>query len=196
MIKTFGEESIKGINFTERGKLMKLTVSSIFTNEIDKGYHYELIKNIKEALEINKIEVEIIEKLKFINQNTKKGGTKNPFRESHIILKFNKTFYCVVNSLNFKTCLDPNYKEEIKFQIGELVAVLHNENICVDEYMSDQLIIFMALSKEECKIRILEESLHFQSVIYVVEQFMKNKEIIRNKYPNFIEVIFKEKVFT
>ncbi len=53
-------------------------------------------------------------------------------------------------------------------------------NCAVDEYMADQLLVYMALSGKECKIAIPHLSTHAKTNIWLIEQFLPVKFTVKD----------------
>lgn len=67
-------------------------------------------------------------------------------------------------------------REERAEETGKRAAEeLYNavkEGVCVDKYIQDQIIIFMALAEGRSRIRMGELTLHTQTAIYITEQLI------------------------
>ncbi|XP_062252232.1 RNA 3'-terminal phosphate cyclase [Platichthys flesus] len=67
------------------------------------------------------------------------------------------------------------YADEIGFEAAEMLLRNIRHNGCVDEFLQDQLIIFMALAKGTSRIRTGAVTLHTQTAIHIAEQLTSAK---------------------
>lgn len=79
--------------------------------------------------------------------------------------------------------------KEQAFSVGELAAkeLLHSvlSKVCFDEYMQDQMIIFMALAKGQSRILTGPLTLHTQTAIYIANELTQaNFDVIPIKRDN------------
>ncbi|XP_037105384.1 RNA 3'-terminal phosphate cyclase isoform X1 [Syngnathus acus] len=69
--------------------------------------------------------------------------------------------------------------DKIGIEAGEMLLRNICHNGCVDEFLQDQLIVFMALAKGTSRIRTGAISLHTQTAIHVAQQMTQAKFAIR-----------------
>jgi RNA 3'-terminal phosphate cyclase len=74
--------------------------------------------------------------------------------------------------------------ENIKRSIKRYEINKSDNDMCVDEYLQDQLIIFMALTKNISKIKTTNITLHTQTAIYFAELMTNARFTIENIYKN------------
>ncbi|XP_056133080.1 RNA 3'-terminal phosphate cyclase [Lampris incognitus] len=67
------------------------------------------------------------------------------------------------------------YADKVGIEAAEMLLRNIRHNGCVDEFLQDQLIIFMALAKGTSRIRTGAVTLHTQTAIHVAEQLTKAK---------------------
>ncbi|KAJ0032839.1 hypothetical protein NQD34_002920 [Periophthalmus magnuspinnatus] len=70
------------------------------------------------------------------------------------------------------------YADKIGIEAAEMLLRNIRHNGCVDEFLQDQLIIFMALAKGKSRIRTGAVTLHTQTAIHIAEQLTQAKFII------------------
>lgn len=61
--------------------------------------------------------------------------------------------------------------------VSVMEKAVENYDVCLDEHTVDHLIIFMALAKGESTIRVGEISMHTQTAIEIIKQFIPNISI-------------------
>lgn len=67
------------------------------------------------------------------------------------------------------------YADKIGIEAAEMLLRNIRHNGCVDEFLQDQLIIFMALAKGRSRIRTGPVTLHTQTAIHIAEQLTQAK---------------------
>ncbi|KAG8003318.1 RNA 3'-terminal phosphate cyclase [Nibea albiflora] len=67
------------------------------------------------------------------------------------------------------------YADKIGIEAAEMLLRNIRHNGCVDEFLQDQLIIFMALAKGTSRIRTGAVTLHTQTAIHIAEQLTQAK---------------------
>lgn len=71
------------------------------------------------------------------------------------------------------------YADKVGIEAAEMLLRNIRHNGCVDEFLQDQLIIYMALAKGVSRMRTGPLTLHTQTAIHVAEQLTKAKFTIR-----------------
>ncbi|MGH0132814.1 UNVERIFIED_CONTAM: hypothetical protein FKN15_050678 [Acipenser sinensis] len=78
------------------------------------------------------------------------------------------------------------YADKVGCEAAEMLLRNTRHNGCVDEYMQDQMIIFMALANGTSRIRTGPLTLHTQTAIHVAEQLTKLE--VRNGIRDIVEM--------
>ena len=195
LFETTPNNVIEPLELTERGKLHKVLVRVVSTNNFSIVESQQILKNlvkeVKKTLKSynksydnyqNSDEDEekytVIDEL--INLNMKKGFTLF----SQIILYFEKTIVSAEHTYSEKKELNQikNFKSEI---LNKFDNILNSNLVCVDEYTVDHLIIFLAFAKGKSIIHVGEISLHTLTAIEVVKKFLPDIKIIITKNEEF-----------
>lgn len=182
-------KEIQPINLTKRGDLISITFNFHFTQNFKilnvSNVIKEIVKNSKNQVykyikQLKNIEEDFeVEDYVLVNFNEK------PLRE-----KFSSTLFALV-TLEFENTiisveeLFSEKKEKMEklenfansFLEKFSAEFLFNENICVDEFTTDQLIIFMGLAKGKSSITTHELSLHSKTALELLKVYLPNIEI-------------------
>ncbi|KAM3876447.1 RNA 3'-terminal phosphate cyclase [Diretmus argenteus] len=67
------------------------------------------------------------------------------------------------------------YADKVGIEAAEMLLMNMRNNGCVDDFLQDQLIIFMALAKGTSRIRTGAVTLHTQTAIHIAEQLTQAK---------------------
>ncbi len=167
---------IKPINLIQKDDIDDLPICHIFgycenihinnmINEINKN-----IDCIIETAEVNQINITNKKEKQiigfFIINNTR----------SDCFFSGSSIHYIKKNEEKNKSSLN----KAVKFGIEQYKKCAYNQEICVDEYLQDQLIIFMALDNNTSKIKTGKITLHTATAIYFAELMTKKKFTIEN----------------
>ena len=178
------DEFIKPINITERGKFLKAEIRFCYTNnfkfKLDKICD-TIYKNAKKIIR---------------NEFNQNGYSKNEegeeieFDEDEIIKQERinlgdryYTFYYQIVMIYENTRIKGDYMISEKkgdFIIDEIIDkceeatfyTVQNNEVCLDDYTADHLIIFIALAKGTSKIKVGPISLHTQTAIEIIKKFV------------------------
>ncbi|MEM5828372.1 MAG: RNA 3'-terminal phosphate cyclase [Candidatus Aenigmatarchaeota archaeon] len=142
-IEIYPIKNIKGIELIERGNFVK-RVARISANE--------------KIERINK-EVEILKKL----ENTE------------IFVRNEKTLsfgFSVTIASYFENCVLGADSLNSSQEAIESLKKSENSNACLDKFMADQILIYLALSQEKSVVKVEELTTHTLTNIYTIEKFL------------------------
>lgn len=156
-IEIYPIKNVKGIELIERGKFIK-RVARISANE--------------KVERINR-EVEVLKKL----ENTE------------IFVRNEKTLspgFSVTIASYFENCVLGADSLNSSQEAIESLKKSENSNACLDKFMADQILIYLALSQEKSIIKVEELTSHTLTNIYTIEKFLgkifeidENQKIIK-----------------
>ncbi|MEM5829920.1 MAG: RNA 3'-terminal phosphate cyclase [Candidatus Aenigmatarchaeota archaeon] len=156
-IEIYPIKNVKGIELIERGKFIK-RIARISANE--------------KVERINR-EVEVLKKL----ENTE------------IFVRNEKTLspgFSVTIASYFENCVLGADSLNSSQEAIESLKKSENSNACLDKFMADQILIYLALSQEKSIIKVEELTSHTLTNIYTIEKFLgkifeidENQKIIK-----------------
>jgi RNA 3'-terminal phosphate cyclase (ATP) len=184
---------ITPINITSRGELKKVLFRIASTENFLKFNLEDMVKKmfreIKKLINSN-----------FISENSDQEKEEIPIEKdfirlhkmkntftlfTQVILYYENTIVSVEQLFSEKKEDNLKSQEFISQFIEKFETSLKNENICLDEFTVDHLIIFMALAQGKSKIHIGEISLHTLTALEVIKKFIPDIKITKTENENF-----------
>ena len=168
------ESQLKPIDITSKGTLLDLPTCYIH-GYCEKNYLDDIITEISNLIKCNfdTTEVDIIST----------ENSKNQIIGFSLIAK--TTTNCYINGsavlyINIKKNYKNLLKSIVNYGVNQYNKQLNDSDLCVDEYLQDQLIIFMALTKGISKIKTGKITLHTKTSIYFSELMTNARFTIEN----------------
>jgi RNA 3'-phosphate cyclase len=157
---------IKPLDLTERGNLKKIVAISGAS---------ELLKNKKVAERQLMGVREVIGKLKLpIEERAEYYKTQCPGSQICLIAEFENTIIGTDNLGKLGKRAEDVGKEAALELLKE-----QKSGACLDKYLADQILPYMALAKEKSQITVSEITNHCKTNIWVIEKFLEGKFEIR-----------------
>jgi RNA 3'-terminal phosphate cyclase (ATP) len=202
--KSFPVTGIVPIDLTTRGKLNKIKLRVISTGNFNNYVQTEaLIKEIFKEMKkiifsyLKKIhpddenllnaDFEIEKVIQFEKDLQKVETFKNKkvyTLFAQIVMTFENTIISV-EQLYSEKAEKPELKEFANEFLKKFENTINNENVCLDEFTVDHLIIFMALAKGRSKVHIGEISKHTLTAVEVIKTFVPDIKIQFTSYENY-----------
>jgi RNA 3'-terminal phosphate cyclase (ATP) len=158
---------IKSVNFTDKGTL-KQTVCYINGSLTENALNF-IKSSFSETSNLL-----VLDDLKIVQTPQVKSGTISlllvrTYEHGAILGSSELASWSMKKPENFPEVV-------VKRMLSKLTDKAEEENdIYVDEYLQDQLIIFMSLSHSQSRIRTGKITLHTQTAIYFAEQFTNSR---------------------
>jgi RNA 3'-terminal phosphate cyclase (ATP) len=203
LFNTFPSKTIDALNITERGKLKKVMIRVVSTNNFSivniKQLYNNIIKDVKKLVKNYK---KNIEKTGEQDEDQDHENNSGLFQEdfvdisemkkgntlfSQIVLYFENTILSAENTYSDKKekIEIKNFKSELLIKFEDL---LKNEKVCLDEFTVDHLIIFMASAKGKSVIHVGEVSLHTLTAIEITKKFIPTLNVNISKLEEFTKI--------
>ncbi|XP_036443052.1 RNA 3'-terminal phosphate cyclase [Colossoma macropomum] len=162
-------KELSPINMTERGNITKIYgrafVAGVLPFKLAKDMSTAAVRTIRKEIKDLYINIQSLQ------EKDKACGNGNG-----IIIIAESSTGCIFagSSLGKKGV----YADKVGIEAAEMLLRNIRHNGCVDEFLQDQLIIFMALAKGTSRMRTGPITLHTQTAIHVAEQLTKAKFVI------------------
>lgn len=160
---------IKSLDIEERGKLSSIRVISLASSDLRKKEVCERMSSYAKKILKERYNVEI--KTTDIYADTLSTGAG-----LLLIADFENTLIAS-DSLGErgKTC------EKVAEEAVNSLTKQLSSNCTLDEYMSDQILSYLALCRDKCFFRICEPTEHIETNIWLLEKFLDVKFSIENR---------------
>ena len=171
IVKVPAYKELKPLVLNSRGKIKQIKIYSVCTDADHIHFHKNLAAKVKSAYP----SLFATEEIDFVDKTYQKGK-RAKHRATYIVVESeNGSVQKVETFWNPKT--EYNGGIETERIMKELAEIMEDENVAIDEYHSDQLLIFMALAKGESVMTVKELSLHFQTMCHLIPMFFKDVQI-------------------
>ncbi|MBN3282011.1 RTCA cyclase, partial [Polyodon spathula] len=167
IVKTNPVKELTPVTLTERGTITKIYgrafVAGVLPHKLAKDMSAAAVRYIRKEIKDLYINIQAVREKKDESFGNGNG----------IILIAESSTGCVfaASALGKKGV----YADKVGCEAAEMLLRNTRHNGCVDEYMQDQMIIFMALANGTSRIRTGPLTLHTQTAIHVAEQLTKAK---------------------
>ncbi|MBN1896767.1 MAG: RNA 3'-phosphate cyclase [Candidatus Aenigmarchaeota archaeon] len=162
-------EELKPINLTEGGKIEAIDVISVASLRLKKP----------RVSERQYREVELMLKKRGYELNVKKQYSESACPGSGVVLVGRSDTGCIIGADGLGE--RGKSAEEVASEAVKSFNKTVDSGACVDEYMSDQLLPYMALAKGKSSIKAPLLSSHAQTNIHILEQFLPVKFNVSEK---------------
>ncbi|XP_054459017.1 RNA 3'-terminal phosphate cyclase [Anoplopoma fimbria] len=159
-------KELQPIVMTERGNITKIYgrafVAGVLPYKLAKDMSVAAVRTIRREIK------ELYINIPAVQEKEKAFGNGNGI----IIIAESSTGCVFAGSALGKKGV---YVDKIGIEAAEMLLRNIRHNGCVDEFLQDQLIIFMALAKGTSRIRTGEVTLHTKTAIHIAEQLTQAK---------------------
>ena len=179
-VKIFPQKEIEGLDLKERGALKKILIISGASLNLKerKVAERQLISAKRIILRKIRSSFKIEEKVEYYD-------TLGAGSQINVIGEFEKSFLGADNLGKLKKRAEA---------VGEEAALKflkeYQSQAALDSHLSDQILIYLALSKKPSKITISKITSHFKTNLWVIQKFLPTKFKIRRNQKNFLVEIF------
>ncbi|KAJ8277759.1 hypothetical protein GJAV_G00079560 [Gymnothorax javanicus] len=169
VVKLNPVKELSAVSMTERGNITKIYgrafVAGVLPFKLAKDMSAAAIRTIRKEIKDLYINIQSLQ------EKDKACGNGNG-----IIIIAESSTGCIFagSSLGKKGV----YADKVGLEAAEMLLRNIRHNGCVDEFLQDQLIMFMALAKGTSRIRTGPITLHTQTAIHVAEQLTKAKFVV------------------
>lgn len=170
VVKVNPVKELSPINMTERGNITKIYgrafVAGVLPFKLAKDMSTAATRTIRKEIK------DLYVNIQSLQEKDKACGNGNG-----IIIIAESSTGCIFagSSLGKKGV----YADKVGIEAAEMLLRNIRHNGCVDEFLQDQLIIFMALANGTSRMRTGPITLHTQTAIHVAEQLTKAKFVVR-----------------
>jgi len=159
---------LKSLNLTKRGRLIKIVQTSGASQSLkEKKVAERQLAGTREVL--GKLNLPSEERIEYY-------PTQSPGSQICLIAEFENT---IIGTDNLGK-LDKRAEDVGKEAVLELLKE-EKSNACLDKHLADQILPYLALSKNKSQITISEITNHCKTNIWVIEQFLEGKFEIKDK---------------
>ncbi|XP_034529593.1 RNA 3'-terminal phosphate cyclase [Notolabrus celidotus] len=159
-------KELQPVNMMERGNITKIYgrtfVAGVLPFKLAKDMSTAAVRTIRKEIK------ELYVNIQSLQEKDKAYGSGNGI----IIIAESSTGCVFAGSALGKKGV---YADKVGMEAAEMLLRNIRNNGCVDEFLQDQLIIFMALAKGKSRIRTGPVTLHTQTAIHVAEQLTQAK---------------------
>ncbi|KAK7126749.1 hypothetical protein R3I94_018061 [Phoxinus phoxinus] len=170
VIKVNPVKELSPINLTERGNITKIYgrafVAGVLPFKLAKDMSTAAVRTIRKEIKDLYINIQSLQ------EKDKACGNGNGI----IIIAESSTGCIFAGSALGKKGV---YADKVGIEAAEMLLRNLRHNGCVDEFLQDQLIIFMALANGTSRMRTGPVTLHTQTAIHVAELLTNAKFVIR-----------------
>uniref|UniRef100_A0A665U4Y9 RNA 3'-terminal phosphate cyclase n=1 Tax=Echeneis naucrates TaxID=173247 RepID=A0A665U4Y9_ECHNA len=163
-------KELQAVTMTERGNITKIHgrafVAGVLPFKLAKDMSAAAVRTIRKEIK------ELYINIQPLQEKDKACGNGNGI----IIIAESSTGCLFAGSALGKKGV---YADKVGIEAAEMLLRNIRHNGCVDEFLQDQLIIFMALAKGISRIRTGAVTLHTQTAIHIAEQLTQAKFTIR-----------------
>jgi len=179
---TISSKGLKGANMSDRGDIIQIKVYSL-CGIAYKEFAIAVCNKLRSAIG------PLFPKVDIAINNATYGHPKCTLKYFAVILSSSNGFVLSAQFMDGK-------KEPMSTDVPISVIMKDVElykmvpEICIDEFHSDQLLIYMVLAKAKSIMNIPRMSLHFETMIYLVRQFMPETIFkIDNSSGKYVQII-------
>lgn len=152
----------KSINLTERGNFKKiLAISGASESLINKKVSERQLMGVREVL--GKLNLPMEERVEYYQ-------TQSPGSQICLIAKFENT---VIGTDNLGKI--GKRAEDVGKEAALALLKEQKSGACLDKYLADQILPYMALAGKKSQITVPEITNHAKTNIWVIERFLKGK---------------------
>ncbi|XP_028857660.1 RNA 3'-terminal phosphate cyclase isoform X1 [Denticeps clupeoides] len=166
LVKVNPVKELSPINMTERGNITKIYgrafVAGVLPSKLAKDMSTAAVRAIRKEIKDLYINIQSLQ------EKDKACGNGNGI----IIIAESSTGCIFAGSALGKKGV---YADKVGIEAAEMLLRNIRHNGCVDEFLQDQLIVFMALAKGTSRMRTGPITLHTQTAIHVAELLTKAK---------------------
>ncbi|KAM9358211.1 RNA 3'-terminal phosphate cyclase isoform 2-T2 [Symphorus nematophorus] len=159
-------KELQAVTMTERGTITKIYgrafVAGVLPFKLAKDMSAAAVRTIRKEIK------ELYINIQPLQEKEKACGNGNGI----IIIAESSTGCVFAGSALGKKGV---YADKVGIEAAEMLLRNIRHNGCVDEFLQDQLIIFMALAKGRSRIRTGAVTLHTQTAIHIAEQLTQAK---------------------
>ncbi|XP_061594856.1 RNA 3'-terminal phosphate cyclase [Cololabis saira] len=159
-------KELQPVNMTERGNITKIHgrayVAGVLPYKLAKDMSTAAVRTIRKEIKDLYINIQALQ------EKEKAFGSGNGI----IIIAESSTGCLFAGSALGKKGV---YADKVGIEAAEMLLRNLRHNGCVDEFLQDQLIIFMALAKGTSRIRTGPVTLHTQTAIHIAELLTQAK---------------------
>jgi RNA 3'-phosphate cyclase len=167
---------IKNLNLTGRGELKKILIFSGASESLkSKNVAERQIAGVKEIFGVLKLPLE--EKVEYY-------GTRCPGSQICLIGEFENTIVGTDNLGKLGKRAEDVGKEAALNLLKE-----QKSNACLDKYLADQILIYLALAKKKSWVTVSEVTQHCKTNIWVIEKFLEGKFEIKDNLIKWVPLI-------
>lgn len=153
---------LKPINLTKRGNFKKiLAISGASESLKNKKVAERQLMGVREIL--GKLNLPIEEKTEYYR-------TQSPGSQICLIAEFENTIIGIDNLGKIGKRAEDIGKEAALVLLKE-----QKSGACLDKYLADQILPYMALSEEKSRVTVSEITNHAKTNVWVIEKFLKGK---------------------
>ncbi|XP_028668264.1 RNA 3'-terminal phosphate cyclase [Erpetoichthys calabaricus] len=167
IVRTNPMKQLTPINLTERGNIVKIYgrafVAGVLPDKLAKDMSTAAVRYIRREIKDLYINIQAVRENK-----DEACGNGNGI----IILAESSTGCIFAGSALGKKGV---YADKVGLEAAEMLLKSIRHNGCVDEFLQDQLILFMALANGTSRLRTGPLTLHTQTAIHIAEQLTKAK---------------------
>ncbi|XP_073700624.1 RNA 3'-terminal phosphate cyclase [Garra rufa] len=170
VLKVNPVKELSPVNMTERGNITKIYgrafVAGVLPFKLAKDMSTAAVRTIRKEIKDLYINIQSLQ------EKDKACGNGNG-----IIIIAESSTGCIFagSSLGKKGV----YADKVGIEAAEMLLRNIRHNGCVDEFLQDQLVIFMALANGTSRMRTGPITLHTRTAIHVAEQLTNAKFVIR-----------------
>jgi len=158
---------LKNLNLTKRGNLKKILIISGASDLLkSKKVAERQIAGVKEILGNLKLPLE---------ENFEYYQTQCPGSQICLIAEFENTVIGIDNLGRIKKRAEDTGKEAALELLKE-----EKSSACLDKHLADQILIYLALTREKSQISVSEITEHCKTNIWVIEKFLNGRFEIKN----------------
>lgn len=152
----------KPINLTERGNFKKiLAISGASESLINKKVAERQLMGVREVL--GKLNLPMEERVEYYQ-------TQSPGSQICLIAEFENTIIGIDNLGKIGKRAEDIGKEAALVLLKE-----QKSGACLDKYLADQILPYMALSEEKSRVTVSKITNHAKTNVWVIEKFLKGK---------------------
>ncbi|XP_032426939.1 RNA 3'-terminal phosphate cyclase-like [Xiphophorus hellerii] len=159
-------KELQPVSMTDRGNITKIHgrafVAGVLPFKLAKDMSAAAVRTIRKEIK------ELYINIQAVQEKEKAYGNGNGI----IIIAESSTGCLFAGSALGKKGV---YADKVGIEAAEMLLRNLRHNGCVDEFLQDQLIIFMALAKGTSRIRTGAVTLHTQTAIHIAEQLTQAK---------------------
>ena len=164
----YKNEDVKGLNIFERGKLLSIKSIALVSSDLREKEVAERMNSYAGRILKDKYNV----KISVFNEYTQTLSTGVGLL---LIANFENTI------LAWDALGEKNKRSEDVAKEAVVGLIKQIESNCtLDEYMSDQILPYLAFSKEKCSFKFPELTEHIETNIWLLEKFLNKKLKIKN----------------